>query len=75
MMTPMSQGSSRERDQPWAGLFRPIGADGESVGGSTIAEFRCFWLVFISFQIMQTMQSDVDVGGAFVRGWVQGKER
>jgi hypothetical protein len=34
-----------------------------------------FWLRFISFRIMQTMQSDVDVGGAFVRGWAHGKEK
>jgi hypothetical protein len=32
-----------------------------------------FLPLFISFRIMQTMQSDVDAGGAFVRGWAQGK--
>jgi hypothetical protein len=34
-----------------------------------------FGVVLISFRIMQTMQSDVDVEGAFVRGSAHGKEK
>jgi hypothetical protein len=36
---------------------------------------KSFEVVFIFFQIMQTMQSDVAGWGAFVRGWAHGKEK
>src|SRR4051812_1482585 len=35
---------------------------------------RLSGVIFISLRIMQTMQSDVDAGGAFMRGWAHGKE-
>jgi hypothetical protein len=53
----------------------------ESYGASQLSRARItppwklFLVIFIFFQIMQTMQSDVDVGGAFVRGWAHGKEK